>query len=348
MKKVLSKTLILSVMLVFLMSLTGCDENETLNYEFDRDSMQSYTQDIISKYKSTSAEEQDYFLSEGSELERTAVSGFLAAESTDHVGDFIDFVEGDDAVEFSNGTDGKVICSQICNYDKRDVKVSISYKQNKAYELDKQRAYDNLVRTATQYGMDVTAYVTQAFGQYKEFDMTSMDKFLDSYLALTNDERPFTPVDCEVSAVYSKKELIGQAGKNTAIGMGVVFAVLIFISFIISLLKYLPLLFDADIRRAKAEEKAAHEAAKKRAEEMIIASKSSESPKQGEAKDDKKPETTAVAAPAKNTSDKNLMDDSELVAVITAAVYAAAGERRGPAYTASNDKLIVRSIRRSR
>ena len=42
------------------------------------------------------------------------------------------------------------------------------------------------------------------------------------------------------------------------------------------------------------------------------------------------------------------MDDAELVAVITAAVYAAAGATRGPAYTASNDRLVVRSIKRSR
>ena len=40
--------------------------------------------------------------------------------------------------------------------------------------------------------------------------------------------------------------------------MGVVFCVLIFISFIISLLKYLPLLFDAEMRKQKAEKKAVY------------------------------------------------------------------------------------------
>ena len=47
----------------------------------------------------------------------------------------------------------------------------------------------------------------------------------------------------------------------------------------------------------------------------------------------------AAAVPA-----GNLMDDAELVAVITAAVYAASGS----AGADSKDKLIVRSIRRAR
>ena len=43
------------------------------------------------------------------------------------------------------------------------------------------------------------------------------------------------------------------------------------------------------------------------------------------------------------------MNNDELVAVITAAIAAASeGAVRGPAYTASNDKLVVRSIRRAR
>ena len=134
------------------------------------------------------------------------------------------------------------------------------------------------------------------------------------------------------------KELVSMAGKNTAIGMGVVFCVLIFISFIISLLKYLPMIFDADIRKARADKKAAQEKAKKSTEEMIIG-KSAEAAKAEEVK--------TVAA---KTSDDNLMNDAELVAVITAAINAANefSGVRAPAYTASNDKLVVRSIRRAK
>ncbi|MBR3042150.1 MAG: OadG family protein [Eubacterium sp.] len=338
MKKRLSKVLVLSMMLITLLMLSGCGEAEELYYEVDKDSMQNYTKELITQYYNTNEMEQDFYLSDGSELQKTAVSGFIAAQTTDHVGEFIDFASGDGSVSFSNGVDGKVICSQICKYANRDVKVSISYKQNKAFELDKEKAYESLVSQAAQYGVDVTTYVTQMYGQYDDLDMTSMDKFLDTFLAKAYNERPYEAIDCEVSAVYSKKELITQAGKNTAIGMGVVFAVLIFISFIISLLKYLPLLFDAEIRRTRAEKKAAESAAKKQTEDLIISS--SKTSVDDDAQTDKL--TSDVGS-------KDLMNDSELVAVITAAIYAAsAGAVRGPAYTASNDKLVVRSIRRVR
>ena len=345
MKKKTTKMLILSVILIFILSLTGCGKEEELNFEFNRDAMQQYTQELVTKYSNTSEVEQDYFLNEGSDLEKTAVAGFLAADSTDHVGNFIDFAQGSDSVTFSNGADGKVVCSQICNYSGRDVKVAISYRPNKAFELDKEKLYENLVKQASQYGMDVTSYVTQVYGSYPELDMSSMDKFLDSYLAAGNDERPFEAVECEVSAVYTKKELITMAGKNTAIGMGVVFTVLIFISFIISLLKFLPMIFDADIRRARAEKKAAQEAAQKQTEDMIIGNRSDEKKESSPAAP--KAEPAVFAKPAAK-AEENLMNDEELVAVITAAIYAASGSVRGPAYTASNDKLIVRSIRRAR
>ena len=60
--------------------------------------------------------------------------------------------------------------------------------------------------------------------------------------------------------------------------------------------------------------------------------------------------TEAKNAGADIVGDDDLMNDSELVAVITAAIYAASsgGSMRAPAYTASNDKLVVRSIRRVR
>ena len=187
--------------------------------------------------------------------------------------------------------------------------------------------------------MDVTSFIMQAFGNDPTMDMSSVDKFLDSYLMSELKEYPFEAVEVEVSPIYSKSELMGMAGKNTAIGMGVVFCVLIFISFIISLLKFLPMLFDADIRKAKAESKKAAEDAKKQTEDRIIASSKKE---EAAAPAPVVPAATAVSA------DEDLMNDSELVAVITAAIYAASsgGGMRAPAYTASNDKLVVRSIRR--
>ena len=333
MNKKIKKMLLLVLVLTFSLIFTGCGEEE-LNYQVNEKVMQQYTKQIIDQYKDVADYEEDYYLNEGTELERSAVAGFKAAQTTDHVGAYLD---SNGPIKISNGVDGKINFSQICHYENREVRVTVSYKENKAFEMDKAKVYYNLSEAAAQYGMDAATYASQMFGQSEDFDMSSMDKFLESYL-IQNGEYPYIAEECEVSAVYNKKELVSMAGKNTAIGMGVVFCVLIFISFIISLLKYLPMIFDADIRKARADKKAAQEKAKKSTEEMIIG-KSVEAAKAEEVK--------TVAA---KTSDDNLMNDAELVAVITAAINAANefSGVRAPAYTASNDKLVVRSIRRAK
>lgn len=333
MNKKIKKMLLLVLVLTFSLIFTGCGEEE-LNYQVNEKVMQQYTKQIIDQYKDVEDYEEDYYLNEGTELEKTAVAGFKAAQTTDHVGAYLD---SNGPIKISNGVDGKINFSQICHYENREVRVTVSYKENKAFEMDKAKVYYNLSEAAAQYGMDAATYAAQMFGQSEDFDLSSMDKFLESYL-IKNGEYPYIAEECEVSAVYNKKELVSMAGKNTAIGMGVVFCVLIFISFIISLLKYLPMIFDADIRKARAEKKAAQEKAKKSTEKMIIG-KSAEAAK-----------TEEVKTVAAKTSDDNLMNDAELVAVITAAINAANefSGVRAPAYTASNDKLVVRSIRRAK
>ena len=339
MKKSLKKMLLLGMLLTFILALTGCGE-EVLNFEVNESIMQNSTRNIIEKYKDVSDIEEDYYLTSGTELEQTAVKGFNAAQTTDHVGRFLDYANGDDSTSVHNGVDGKVVFTQICKYEHRNVAVKVSYRENKGFPLSKEKLYNDMTSQASQYGMDVADYVMQMYGGYEELDLTSMDAFLDSYLAAAYNEYPYIAEDCEVSAVYTKKELIGKAGVNTAIGMGVVFAVLIFISFVISLLKFVPMIFDADIRKDKAEKKKAQENAKKQTEERIIASS-----KKSKAADKPK---TSTPAPVNDTSE-DLMNDAELVAVITAAIYAATGSGvRAPAYTASNDKLVVRSIRRAK
>ena len=127
MKNKLKIMLLLSMLLTFMFVLTGCGEEE-LNYEVDNDLMQAQTKEIINQYVEVSPAQKDYYLSEGDELQKTAISGFEAAETTDHVGYFMDFKDG----YTSNGVDGKVNFSQICRFEHRDVKVTVSYKQNKA------------------------------------------------------------------------------------------------------------------------------------------------------------------------------------------------------------------------
>lgn len=88
---------------------------------------------------------------------------------------------------------------------------------------------------AAQNGFDETnllSYIQQAYGAY-QVDTSSVDAFLGEVLA-PQGVYSFEADECEVSPIYSRQELRKAAG-NTGIGMGTVFVVLIFISFIISL-----------------------------------------------------------------------------------------------------------------
>lgn len=356
MKSKIKRLLLLTFTLLLVFGTFGCgkgerppkDKGSDLNFVVDGPYMVEQTRNLVSEYREVTEAEKTLYLNAGTDLEKSAVEGFEAAQSTDNVGEYLGYASGENSVEIKNGADGKVNCSILCRYSNRDVKVTVSYEENYEYDFTKEKYLDQIKQTADSYGVDLATYVEYAYG----VDETQIDQVLDGDLKNYGIFK-YKPVECEVSAVYTKGELIANAGKNTAIGMGVVFIVLIFISFVISLLKYLPMLFDAEIKKQKAEQKKAAETAKKKTEDAIIKRKTEEKtgqPQNSLAMDKKakKEEPKAQKALAFD-KDKNLVDDSELVAVITAAIYAASGSGvKGPAYTASNDKLVVRSIRRVR
>lgn len=92
----------------------------------------------------------------------------------------------------------------------------------------------------------------------------------------------------DIAADYTTGEILKKAGMNTILGMGTVFLVLIFLAFVISLLKYIPVLQEKFTKK------------KVKPEEVV-----KELPK--------------VEPPV----EEELSDDEELVAVITAAIAAA-------------------------
>ena len=108
---------------------------------------------------------------------------------------------------------------------------------------------------------------------------------------------------------------MAKAGMNTLMGMGVVFVVLIFISWLISMFKYISV-FEAKMK------------AKKNAAAAAPAAPAAPAPAAAPA---------PTAAPAE---EENLTDDTELVSVITAAIAAYEGKE-----TVDNG-LVVRSIKR--
>ncbi len=111
----------------------------------------------------------------------------------------------------------------------------------------------------------------------------------------------------DVSAKYDIGEILTKAGLNTVLGMGTVFAVLIFLAILIGWIKYIPAFIDKLANKETAE-------------------KSTKTPV----------ETAAEEAVSYEVEDE--MDDLELVAVISAAIAAQEGT--------STNGFIVRSIRR--
>lgn len=110
------------------------------------------------------------------------------------------------------------------------------------------------------------------------------------------------------------KTALPEAGVNTLVGISIVFLALLFISFVISLFKYITVW---DNRRK----------AKKAAKEN----------------EQKLPEQAIENTLSQIEKAEELSDDSELVAVITAAIYAYESEQGNSV----NNGLVVRSIRKA-
>ncbi|MDY4692086.1 MAG: OadG family protein [Blautia sp.] len=117
-----------------------------------------------------------------------------------------------------------------------------------------------------------------------------------------------TPSSLTVDVQYPMSVTLKRAGLNTLMGIGIVFVMLIFLSCIISLFRFIP---NPELKKAQA-------AKAEKAEKEALAA------------------TGQVPA----AEEEDLTDDGELVAVIAAAVAVAEGT--------STDGFVVRSIRRAK
>ena len=165
-----------------------------------------------------------------------------------------------------------------------------------------------------QFGIkECGAYVSHGDFKYEaskdELKVTTAAKFKDRDATLTfvyNQKLKLESMT--VDGKYSMGEVLEKAGLNTVLGMGTVFVVLIFISLIISLFRFIPALEEAWKNRGK---KSAKEA------EAVVVEEA----------------TQSASAEAEDVT-----DDTELVAVIAAAI----AEYEGT----GTDGFVVRSIRR--
>lgn len=168
-------------------------------------------------------------------------------------------------------------------------------------------------------------------GEYKEISKSSVEEEKDGYLVTVTAEfekvnltmkleckhisNQLTPTGLTFSTEDINPKSLGKkladAGLNTLIGLFTVFVILILISYIISLFKYIP----------EIQEKLSKKNDVKNVELTAVQS------------------ATAQIEQKEETKEEELVEDSELVAVITAAIMASG---------ASPDGFVVRSIRRSK
>ena len=183
--------------------------------------------------------------------------------------------------------------------------------------IDTNPALDDFVVSAFEAWMDSS----EELGAYQGYEDVSVK--LDSNQYVVKIDAQFANRDAEVELVYDSKlnpesigfspyysmsEKIMDAVMNAIVGLGTVFIVLIFLTFVISLMKYVPGLVESFGKKKVAEV----------VQEPVPAA------------------PAAVPEPV----EEELADDQELVAVIAAAVAAYEGT--------SADGFVVRSIRKSK
>ena len=240
--EVKKKISLLGLILILVLSFTGCGKSETT--EYDQTTMEQYADTIISAFSSMSEEDMDYYENlRDLNLDITLLQAQLPIDGSD----FLTMIESWKASQEE--------CGAYIEHGDWTMKVS----------------HDGATLSSEGKFEDRDAEIAFTFNE--KSDMESMT----------------------VSAHYTTGEILKKAGLNTILGMGTVFVVLIFISFIIYLLGFIPKLQ----KKLSGKGKAAEE----------------------------KKETPVQAAPAFAVSAPQAAgtDDGELAAVIAAAIAASEG-----------------------
>ena len=214
-----------------------------------------------------------------------------------------DEVTDDEVANYKSAAE--TLISQIAGFSDEEIETYLA--QNDAFTTatmeswkgvkDELGAYSSIVSQDVEKDGDVVTISTVAqFEKAKADVVLLLDLGQQMYTSMT------------YSVQYSLAANMQRAGMNTLMGIGIVFLMLVFLSFVIGLFKYI--------------EKFQNVGKKKAAEE---APKAEEAP--------------APAIAQSEAADEDFADDLELVAVISAAI--AAYENT------SGDSFVVRSIKKS-
>ena len=315
MGKIIKKRLLLIVsMLAVTFALAGCSSSDKkVEFNYDEATLVQTVKDQAQYYMGVADvnEVYDYVVEEGanSGLDESAVDAVkVFATLNEDYGKFVKFASDSKVEE----VDDKVAVSVYAQCTDKEAIVKATFVDN-----------------SVVYNFQKYSLMSQNGYTEEQADQT----------LTTNGVYPYKISEFEVAANQTMADKMKDAGANTLIGMGIVFIALIFISFIISLLKYVPVLFDKETREKKKAEKA-----KKLAEANADASEADD-----KTEADNAPAPAGIVDIVNTTTGESVMDDSELVAVISAAVMAAqGGKTRVRVNYPSNDKLVVRPRKRNK
>lgn len=312
----MKKIVLLLSMLVLTFSMTACSDGQE-KVDFNYTDISILNNSIYLTYSFSQIDEASKIIinnTEGQEVYQTAISNFESANK--ECGDLLGF----------RLKDGSTISLEEV--------LQASAQSEEAFqqcllELDSEIVEDGANVKATIIAVYEERNAEMCFVYKAAPTQTSVDETTGEVVI------PFQIAELTVSPVYTFGEKMAKAGMNTLMGMGTVFVILIFIAVIIgqfgrisSAIMAVSNAVNNIIAKIK-ENRAAKKAAKKAESEALTGTEETSG-------------TTlqAVAPPAT----ENLMNDSQLVAVITAAIMAA----QGASGNAGSDGLIVRSIKKAK
>ncbi|MGN0396195.1 MAG: OadG family transporter subunit [Coprococcus sp.] len=301
------KLLLIVSMLAVTFALAGCGAaKKTVEFDYTNEELAQMVQDKSDEYMYYVSIDEFYNYvtdpdntADIDESEVDAIQAFSKLE--DECGEFVEYT-GEYEAEVSDDT---VIVSIFAKCADEEAEIKAIFISN-----------------LEEYNFQKYLFTSQGY------DEATADEALKA-----NGIYPYKISEFEISANQTFGAKMKAAGTNTIIGMGIVFIVLIFISFIISLLKYVPMLFDKETRAARKAEKAKN------------AADGSEDDKSSKEETKSEPAQSGAIVDIVNTeTGESAMDDSQLVAVISAAITAYEGQ--SVVIYPSNDKLVARPIRR--
>ncbi|MDE6435579.1 MAG: OadG family protein [Lachnospiraceae bacterium] len=308
----IKKIVLLLCVLVLTFSMTACSDGQE-KVDFNYTDISILNNSIYLTYNFSQIDEASKIVinnTEGQEVLQTAITNFESAN--EECGELLGFLAGDGST---------ISLRQVLEANSQSDEAYQQCLLEMDYEIEEDGA--NVKATIIAVYEDRNAELSFVYEAAPA--QTSVDETTGQIIV------PFQIAELTVSPIYTFGEKMGKAGMNTLMGMGTVFVILIFISLII-----------AQFERISAAIMAASNAISNVAtniKEKRAAKKAASETQTG------KEEVSDIASPVETIpATENLMNDSQLVAVITAAIMAA----QGAGGNTGSDGLIVRSIKKAK